>query len=203
VPDEQHAAAECGAAPQLEQLIGLLWDIGLDIGHSVRSISQCLDQAESDITVETSLLEARHLAGARTLFDDFERSYRASLDPAVFFRAKQLEQDERYAKFNDTPYSLEPNCKEGPGGRRDLQVIQWVARAAGIGDDWKSLAVAGLITASEVRQFERADRLLRDLRIELHLVAGRRETGCCSIIRKSWRWPWASGRPTPNARPKC
>ncbi len=175
LPDGDNPTHESHAAPQLEQLIGLLWDIGLDIGHSVRSISQCLDQAESDITVKTSLLEVRYLAGARTLFDDFERSYRASLEPAVFFRAKQLEQDERYAKFNDTPYSLEPNCKEGPGGRRDLQVIQWVARAAGIGDDWKSLAVAELITASEVRQFERADGLLRDLRIELHLVAGRRE----------------------------
>ncbi|MDP2132334.1 MAG: [protein-PII] uridylyltransferase, partial [Sulfuritalea sp.] len=97
------------------------------------------------------------------------------MQPALFFKAKQLEQAERYARFNDTPYSLEPNCKESPGGLRDLQVIQWVARAAGIGDDWKSLARAGLITASEVRQFERADRLLCDLRIELHLLAGRRE----------------------------
>ncbi|MCX7150043.1 MAG: [protein-PII] uridylyltransferase [Rhodocyclales bacterium] len=175
VPDEQHPTLESAAAPQVERLIGLLWDIGLDIGHSVRSVSQCLDQAESDITVQTALLEARHLAGARQLFNDFEQRYRAALEPAVFFRAKQLEQDERYAKFNDTPYSLEPNCKESPGGRRDLQVIQWVARAAGCGDDWKSLAQAGLITAPEVRQFERADGLLRDLRIELHLVAGRRE----------------------------
>ncbi|MCK9382353.1 MAG: [protein-PII] uridylyltransferase [Sulfuritalea sp.] len=170
VPDDNSPAA-----PQLEQLVGLLWDIGLDIGHSVRSVSQCLEQAERDITVKTSLLEARYLAGARTLFDEFEQSYRAALNPAVFFRAKQLEQDERYARFNDTPYSLEPNCKEGPGGRRDLQVIQWVAHAAGIGSDWKALAQAGLITASEVRQFERADGLLRDLRIELHLLAGRRE----------------------------
>ena len=163
------------AAPQLEKLIGLLWDIGLDIGHSVRSINQCLDEAERDITVSTSLLEARYLAGARALYDDFEQSYNASLEPAVFFKAKQLEQAERYAKFNDTPYSLEPNCKESPGGRRDLQVIQWTASAAGICCDWKSLEKAGLITAPEVRQFERADRLLRDLRIELHLVAGRRE----------------------------
>ena len=175
VPDERHSGTECAAAPQLERLIGLLWDIGLDIGHSVRTVNQCLDEAERDITVQTSLLEARYLAGARALYDDFEQSYNAALQPALFFKAKQLEQAERYAKFNDTPYSLEPNCKESPGGRRDLQVIQWVARAAGIGDDWKSLARAGLITAPEVRQFERADRLLCDLRIELHLLAGRRE----------------------------
>jgi [protein-PII] uridylyltransferase len=175
LPDEAHAAADSVTAPQLEKLVGLLWDIGLDIGHSVRSIKQCLDEAERDITVKTSLLEARYLAGARALFDEFEQSYNAALEPAAFFRAKQLEQAERYAKFNDTPYSLEPNCKENPGGLRDLQVIQWVARAAGIEDDWKSLAKAGLITAAEVRQFEAADRMLRDVRIELHLLTGRRE----------------------------
>ena len=175
LPDETHTEAGSVTAPQLEKLVGLLWDIGLDIGHSVRSIDHCLDEAERDITVKTALLEARYLAGTRPLFDDFEQSFNAALDPAAFFRAKQLEQAERYAKFNDTPYSLEPNCKESPGGRRDLQVIQWVARAAGIGDDWKSLAKAGLITAAEVRQFEAVDRLLRDVRIELHLLTGRRE----------------------------
>ncbi|WP_310452230.1 [protein-PII] uridylyltransferase [Sulfuritalea sp.] len=175
VPDEQHTSTECAAAPQLEQLIGLLWDIGLDIGHSVRTVDHCLDEAERDITVQTSLLEARYLTGAHALYEDFEQSYNAALQPADFFKAKQLEQAERYAKFNDTPYSLEPNCKENPGGLRDLQVIQWVARAAGIGDDWKDLARAGLITAPEVRQFERVDRMLADLRIELHLLAGRRE----------------------------
>jgi len=175
LPESDSAVHESSAAPQLERLIGLLWDIGLDIGHSVRSIKQCLEQAERDITVQTSLLEARYLAGARPLYDEFEQDFRSALDPATFFKAKQLEQAERYAKFNDTPYSLEPNCKESPGGRRDLQVIQWVARAAGIGDNWKALGREGLITTAEVRQFEGADALLRDLRIELHLVAGRRE----------------------------
>jgi [protein-PII] uridylyltransferase len=175
LPEELGTINDARTALQLEQLIGLLWDIGLDIGHSVRSVNQCLDEAERDITVQTSLLEVRYLCGARALYDDFEQSYNATLQPAVFFKAKQLEQAERYAKFNDTPYSLEPNCKESPGGGRDLQVIQWVARAAGIGNDWKALEQAGLITAPEVRQFERVDRLLRDVRIELHLLTGRRE----------------------------
>ena len=175
VPDDQHAACTPETAARLEQLIGLLWDIGLDIGHSVRSVNQCLDEAARDLTVQTTLLEARYLAGSRKLHDDFEQSYNAAMEPALFFKAKQLEQAERYAKFNDTPYSLEPNCKESPGGRRDLQVIHWVTRAAGIGDDWKSLERTGLITAAEVRQFERADRLLSDLRVELHLLVNRRE----------------------------
>jgi [protein-PII] uridylyltransferase len=175
VPDAGHAAEDAAGAKQIELLIGLLWDIGLDIGHSVRSIGQCLDEAERDITVKTALLEARWLAGSRPLFDDFEQRCNAALEPASFLTAKHLEQSERYAKFHDTPYSLEPNCKESPGGGRDLQTIQWVARAAGIGDDWKALARAGLITATEVRQFERTGRFLAELRIELHLLAGRRE----------------------------
>ena len=175
IPDDGHAAQDSAVAAQLEQLIGLLWDIGLDIGHSVRSTGQCLDEAERDITVKTALLEARYLAGSRALYDEFEQSCNAALEPAAFLTAKHLEQAERYAKFHDTPYSLEPNCKESPGGGRDLQAIQWVARAAGIGDDWKALARAGLISAPEVRQFERADRFLAELRIELHLLNGRRE----------------------------
>ncbi|MCF8178987.1 MAG: [protein-PII] uridylyltransferase [Sulfuritalea sp.] len=162
-------------APQIEQLISLLWDIGLDIGHSVRSVKQCLEESDRDITVKTSLLEARYLTGSKTHFDELVQSCHAALEPADFFKAKQLEQAERYARFNDTPYSLEPNCKDSPGGRRDMQVLQWVTRVCGIGDDWKALAKSGLITNTEVRQLERADQLLRDLRIELHLLVGRRE----------------------------
>jgi [protein-PII] uridylyltransferase len=175
VPEGGHGGTNTHDASRLEQLIGLLWDIGLDIGHSVRSVEQCLDEAERDITVQTSLLEARFLAGSRPLFDEFEQSYNANLKPAIFLKAKQLEQAERYAKYNDTPYSLEPNCKENPGGIRDLQVIQWVARAAGLGDDWHALSRAGLISTTEVRQIARADKFLSDLRIELHLLVGRRE----------------------------
>jgi [protein-PII] uridylyltransferase len=175
LPDGEQKETNAHHAGRIEQLVGLLWDIGLDIGHSVRSVDQCLDEANGDITVQTSLLEARFLAGSRQLFDEFEQSYNASLRPETFLKAKKLEQAERYAKFNDTPYSLEPNCKENPGGIRDLQVIQWVARAASLGDDWNALSRAGLISSGEVRQIERADNFLRDLRIELHLLVGRRE----------------------------
>ena len=166
---------EAANMPKLEQFVSLLWDIGLDIGHSVRTIADCLHEADRDITVQTALLEARHLAGAQALFRQFTESFAAALDPSAFFRGKQLEQAERYAKYNDTPFSLEPNCKESPGGLRDLQVIQWVAHAARLGDDWRALALAGLITATEARQLGRAERRLRELRIALHLLAGRRE----------------------------
>jgi [protein-PII] uridylyltransferase len=161
--------------PRLEPLIGLFWDIGLDIGHSVRNIAECLSEAEHDITVQTSLLEARLLCGNRRLFESFEREFHAHLDPIAFYKAKQLEQTERYTRFNDTPYSLEPNCKESPGGLRDLQVILWIAGAAHLGETWRSLADTVLVTSAEARLLARAESFLRHLRIRLHHLAQRRE----------------------------
>ncbi|MBU0753403.1 MAG: [protein-PII] uridylyltransferase [Gammaproteobacteria bacterium] len=159
----------------VEKLIGLLWDIGLEIGQSVRSITECLTEAARDITVQTTLLEARHLCGDAAMFQRFQLAFRKQLAPAVFFRAKQLEQGERYARFNDTPYSLEPNCKDSPGGLRDLQIILWSARAANLGDSWPALARQGIITAHEARQLARAEDTLRQIRCRLHLLTKRRE----------------------------
>ena len=161
--------------PRLEPLIGLFWDIGLDIGHSVRNLAECLEEAARDITVQTTLVEARLLCGNRRLFQEFTDATRAALDPAAFLKAKQLEQTERYARYNDTPYSLEPNCKENPGGQRDLQVILWVSQAARLGASWRELATMLLVTADEARLLARAEGFLRHLRIRLHLLAGRRE----------------------------
>lgn len=107
---------EAGAALQekLERLVGHFWDIGLEIGHSVRTIQECLDEAGNDITVQTALLEARLLTGNEKLFTTFQKRLHGNLDPLVFFEAKRLEQQERYLRFNETPYSLEPNCKDAP-----------------------------------------------------------------------------------------
>lgn len=160
---------------RLEQLVGLLWDIGLDIGHSVRSVTQCVEESARDITVETTLLEARLLAGSRKLFRELTGTLEARRDPGAFFKAKRLEQDERHQRFQETPYSLEPNCKESPGGLRDLQVIQWIARASKLGATWSELAARGLITAAEARQLSRVERFMRDTRVRLHLISRRRE----------------------------
>lgn len=162
-------------APALEKLIGTLWDIGLDIGHSVRTVDACLEEAARDITVQTALLEARFLCGQRALFARFDDAFHAALDPLAFFAAKRLEQEERYAKHNDTPYSLEPNCKEHPGGLRDLQIILWVARAAGMGTQWRKIADTVLATPAEARQLARCEDFLRRVRIALHLQTQRRE----------------------------
>jgi len=159
----------------IERLVAALWDLGLEPGHSVRTIADCEREAEADITVETALLESRWLAGSRTLMRQFEAAVKKRLDARSFFQAKRVEMQQRHARHQDTPYALEPNCKESPGGLRDLQVILWMARAAGFGDNWRQVARAGLLTASEARDLRRAEQAFKRLRIELHLLAGRRE----------------------------
>ncbi len=171
LPREASAALQ----EKLEKLVGHFWDIGLEIGHSVRTVQECLDEASSDITVQTALLEARLLTGNAKLFATFEKRLHGNLDPLVFFEAKRLEQQERYLRFNETPYSLEPNCKEAPGGQRDLQVIFWIAKAAGYGATWAELEANGIITEEGARQAEICEEYLRHLRIRLHLTVGRRE----------------------------
>jgi [protein-PII] uridylyltransferase len=164
-----------GERGRVEQLIGTFWDIGLEIGHSVRTVDGCVEAAADDITVRTTLLEARYLAGSRRLFSDLGEALSKGADPAAFLKAKKLEQEQRHAKHQDSPYSLEPNLKEAPGGLRDLQVIQWIARVSGIGSAWTDLVARGLIEREEARSLARHEALLQDFRIRLHYLAGRRE----------------------------
>ena len=160
---------------QLERFIGSCWDTGLDIGSSVRTVEECLAEAAKDITVQTSLLESRRVTGNTRLFGDFQQRFQAAMDPQAFLVAKTLEMRQRHNKFENTPYALEPNCKESPGGLRDLQVILWVARAAGLGHSWDELARKGLATPLEARQIKRNEALLGLIRARLHLQAKRRE----------------------------
>lgn len=160
---------------KLEKLVQLFWDIGLDIGHSIRTIDECLQESAADITVQTSLLEARLVTGSRKLFKEMQQHYAEAMHPQKFFQEKLLELQQRHVKYEDTPYSLEPNCKESPGGLRDLQVILWVAKAANLGNSWRELAERGLITDAEARQLKRNERAFKDIRIRLHIYAGRRE----------------------------
>jgi [protein-PII] uridylyltransferase len=160
---------------QMERLIGRFWDIGLEIGHSVRTVEGCVELARTDITIETSLLESRPLAGNSGLYRKLAKAIERIVDPAAFLKAKRLEQEQRHAKHRDTPYALEPNLKEAPGGLRDLHVIRWIAQACGFGDCWRDLEKRGLLQRGEARQLARAEALLQDLRIRLHYLAGRRE----------------------------
>lgn len=160
---------------KLEKLVSCFWDIGLEIGHSVRTIQECLDEASADISVQTALLEARRISGSEKLFVTFQKRLHGNLDPLVFFEAKRLEQQERYLRFNETPYSVEPNFKEAPGGLRDLQVIFWISQAAGYGNTWEDLEKNGFITHEGLEQAKSCEEFLRHLRIRMHLLLGRRE----------------------------
>ena len=160
---------------RLEALVGAFWDVGLEIGHSVRTISDCVETAKSDITIQTTLLEARLVCGSRPLFNRLSATMTSALDPAAYFEAKRLEQEHRHAKHQDTPYALEPNLKEAPGGLRDLQTIRWIAKAGGMGKRWRDLELHALITRAEAAELTRKEGLLKELRIRLHYLAGRRE----------------------------
>jgi [protein-PII] uridylyltransferase len=159
---------------QLHQLIGILWDIGLEVGHSVRTVRQCIIES-ADITVQTNLLEARLLCGNKELFDELNGSVQQHLDLHAFYLAKLQEQQRRHARYAESDYNLEPNLKESPGGLRDLQTVTWIARAAGLGTHWSELAQIGLLTAAEARQVARHSALLATLRIRLHYLAKRHE----------------------------
>jgi [protein-PII] uridylyltransferase len=160
---------------RIEGFIGSCWDAGLEIGSSVRTLPECISEAAKDVTVQTALLEARLITGSRKLYTDFHSQFFATIDANAFFVAKTLEMHQRHSKYEDTPYALEPNCKESPGGLRDLQVILWVTKAAGLGGDWGALAKAGLATAFEVKQIKHNEAVLHLIRARLHLLSQRRE----------------------------
>ena len=175
MPDGMQPEQDATLKQRLEVFIGACWDVGLEIGSAVRTTEECLDEAAKDVTVQTSLLECRLVCGNKALFDRLVERLEAAMDPKAFFVAKTLEMRQRHHKFEDTPYALEPNIKESPGGLRDLQIILWVAKAAGLGRSWDELARKGLATPLEARQIQANEALLSLIRARLHLLARRRE----------------------------
>ncbi|MGB9150457.1 MAG: [protein-PII] uridylyltransferase [Burkholderiales bacterium] len=160
---------------KIEKLVGTLWDCGLEVGHSVRSVPECVEECKKDVTIETTLMEARLIHGDEELFAHLRSSLEAGRDVRGFFAAKLNEQAQRHARFQDTAFNLEPNVKESPGGLRDLQNILWLAQAAQCGASWPELAQQNLITPFEARVLARRERLLQNIRIRLHYLASRRE----------------------------
>ena len=165
------------AKEMVENFLRFLWDIGLKIGHSVRSIRDCIKEAKADITIMTNLLEARHLTGNNTLFKTLDLKIRAPRfwSPEKFFTGKVNEQRHRHSQYQDTAYSLEPNLKESPGGLRDLQTILWVYnRHFGV-RSFKEMHEQDLINTDEYRILIRARNILWKMRSGLHLITHRHE----------------------------
>jgi [protein-PII] uridylyltransferase len=158
----------------LQELVGMLWDIGLEVGHSIRTVAECMVESV-DVTVQTNLLEIRLITGARPLFLEMRETLKNHMSRRSFYQAKVLEQENRHARYVDTDFNLEPNLKESPGGLRDLQTVLWVSRASGFGGTWRKLAEAQLITEQEARAIARHEALLQTLRIRLHYISKRRE----------------------------
>lgn len=175
MPNNVNPDSDAALKERIESFIGACWDEGLEIGSAVRTLSQCLTESQSDVSIQTALLESRLIIGHKGLFKQFQDSFKAQLKPQAFLERKTAEMRQRYTKFENTPYALEPNCKESPGGLRDLQIILWLAKAAGLGNSWQALAKSGLITSFEAQQLKHNEAFLFLVRSRLHLLAQRRE----------------------------
>jgi [protein-PII] uridylyltransferase len=167
----------------VEYMLYMLWDLGLKVGHATRSVEECLKQARADVTVRTSLLDARFLAGDAEVFQEFAQKFRAdctTAGAANFVAAKRAERAARHQKFGDSAFMVEPNIKEGKGGLRDLQTLYWEARyVLGVSRlaDLTANTTAGqnLITETEEKAYARALDFLWSVRFHLHYATGRAE----------------------------
>lgn len=161
----------------ISSFLTLLWDIGLEIGQSVRSIKQCKSEAINDITVATALLDSRTLIGPAELQTEM---YALTTGRRVwpikkFLRAKWAEQNARHEKYHDIDYALEPNVKTSPGGLRDIQTIAWVAKRHFGASSFHDLVELGFLRESEKTMLTKGQQFLWKLRYGLHLLGGRRE----------------------------
>lgn len=168
---------EAGLNERLERFVTFLWDIGLEVGHSVRTLDDCVRESEADITVATNMMESRLLIGSPSLY----ARMRTATGPEhvwpsrAFFEAKWQEQQARHQKYHDTAYNLEPNIKEGPGGLRDIHMVGWVAKRHFGADTLHDLAVHEFLTEEEYDELIEGQTFLWDVRFALHMLAGRRE----------------------------
>jgi len=171
------AAEENLPKEALESFIQLLWDAGFYLGHSVRTINQCKDEAAADVATATSLMEARLLDGPYELFSRMqdELAVEKMWPAGKFFEAKFKEQQQRHARYHETAYNLEPNIKEGPGGLRDIQMIAWVAKRHFGAQTLHGLVEHGFLTETEYTDLVNDQRFLWRVRYALHLLSGRAE----------------------------
>lgn len=161
----------------LSTFLTALWDFGLEIGHSVRTINDCLEQGKDDITVITNMIESRYITGLNSLYDDFQHaiSPKNLWSSREFFEAKLKELEFRHAKFGNTAYNLEPDIKEGPGGLRDIQIIGWVAKRQFQCNTLEDLVEHKFLSAEEYQTLFNGQELLLKIRFSLHRLTNRRE----------------------------
>ena len=171
-PTNQEATHEA-----VEFLLTFLWDLGMQVGHSVRTIEDCIAEAQQDITVITNLVESRLICGPPDLFNKMQHAIAPEyIWPSCdFFEAKLKEQAARHHKFFDTGYNLEPNVKEGPGGLRDIHTIGWVAKRHFGSATLHELVEKNFLTTSEYNSLMTEQDFIWKVRFGLHLLSGRHE----------------------------
>lgn len=162
---------------RISQFITLLWDLRLQVGHSVRTVAECMQQAAADISVATSLIEHRLLTGSETLRQQLEQQlhYNFPWSSRDFYQAKKQEQVARHQQYHGTAYNLEPNIKSSPGGLRDIQTISWIAKQHFNTHSDESLVEFNYITAEEFIELKECSHFLWRIRFALHLTAGKAE----------------------------
>ncbi|MFA9419824.1 MAG: [protein-PII] uridylyltransferase [Gammaproteobacteria bacterium] len=162
---------------QLSEFLTFLWDIGLEVGHSVRTIKDCVREGKADVSVITNMIESRLIHGSDRLYERFQKAIAPNKmwSSRKFFEAKLEEQHNRHLRYNDTAYNLEPNIKEGPGGLRDIQIIGWVAKRHFGAKSFQELVAHEFITEAEYELLTASQNHLWKVRFALHRLAGRRE----------------------------
>ncbi len=161
----------------LSAFVTSLWDVGLDVGHSVRTLEQCDAEARADLTIATTLMEARLLTGPQTLFEDMQRLIATDRmwPSSRFFEEKRKEQIARHHRYHDTAYNLEPNVKGSPGGLRDIQMIAWVAKRHFGAATLAELVDHRFLTPVQLTRLQEGEAFLWKIRFALHILTGRRE----------------------------
>ena len=162
----------------IESMLYTLWDLGLKVGHSSRSLDETVRMAKSDLTIRTALLEARYVWGDQGVYDEaagrFDRDVLAGT-ARIFVAEKLAERDVRHKRMGDSRYVVEPNLKEGKGGLRDLHTLFWIGKYVHRVGSVAELVDKGLLTSAELRQFQKAENFLWAVRCHLHIVSGRAE----------------------------
>jgi [protein-PII] uridylyltransferase len=162
----------------IELVLHMLWDLGLKVGHATRSIAECVRLAKQDITIRTSLLEARYIWGDRELYDELRKKFWSDIatgNGQDFVEAKLAERDARHLRQGESRYLVEPNIKDGKGGLRDLQTLYWIGKYLYHVEDASDLVHHGVFTKDEYKTFQKAEAFLWTVRCQLHYLTGRAE----------------------------
>jgi len=165
-------------AKTVEYMLYMLWDMGLKVGHATRNVDECIKHARADITIRTSILEARFLSGEQVLYDELMARFDTEVvkdTGAEYVQAKLVERDDRHAKAGDTRYLVEPNVKDGKGGLRDLQTLFWIGKYFYRVRSADELVAKGVFTQGELNQFRKADDFLWAVRCHMHFLTGKAE----------------------------